>query len=323
MSPAGKAAGRKRLDVLLTERGHFPSREKAQAAILAGLVRVGGVRVDKPGTLLRPEVEIALEQTARFVGRGGEKLDGALDRLGLDVSGARALDVGASTGGFTDCLLQRGASTVVALDVGRGQLDWKIRTDPRVLVIEGVNARYLDPASVPSPFDLVVVDVSFISLRLVLPVLFPLLRGPEPPLGGRPPSQGPMGATPGISRGPETRLSLPLLLALVKPQFEAGREKVGRRGVVTDPEVQIDAIVRVASCADGARTAGAHAGTAASPLASGTEEPIRVLAIVESPLRGAEGNREFFLAFGHGGGLEGEALAEEASRVVLGEGAAP
>lgn len=300
---------RERIDRLLVERGLAPSREKAQAAIMAGLVSCAGSRIAKPGTLVHEDAEIAVARTPRFVGRGGEKLEGAIENMGLEVASATALDVGASTGGFTDCLLQRGASRVVAIDVGHGQLDWKLRNDPRVIVAEGVNARYLDPSSVPGPFDLIVVDVSFISLRLVLPVLFPLVRED---------------ATTGVAREPcgvgeASRERLPGVLALVKPQFEARRGEVGRGGVVRDPEQQIAAIVAVAASVTAPpplqtaeprrRRAAERAGT---PLAFGAER------IVESSLRGAEGNREFFVYFRRGGALEGAALEAEVRRIVRG-----
>src|SRR5262249_1128052 len=156
----------------------------------------GGRRVDKPGALLAADAELVVAPGPRFVGRGGEKLDGALERFAIDVEGARALDVGASTGGFTDCLLQRGARHGVALDVGRGQLDWALRRDARVTVVEGVNVRWMSASDLEGPFDLIVVDVSFISLKLVLPVLAPLLATrTEAPL-------------------------VPSIVALVKPQFE-------------------------------------------------------------------------------------------------------
>lgn len=292
---------RSRLDLLLVERGLVPSREKARAAILAGLVSSAGVRLDKPGTLVRSDTEIAVAAGRRFVGRGGEKLEGLIGALGLGVTGAIALDVGSSTGGFTDCLLQHRAARVVALDVGRGQLDWKLRNDPRVMVVEGVNVRYLDPATIPAPFDLIVVDVSFISLRLVLPGLFPLLQRGTHLDGGdssdRHAHEGEPVAAPGAPGELDSLggARLPLLLALLKPQFEVGRGKVGRRGVVTDPQEQLAAVLAVAS----------------SPAALG------LFRIIESSIRGAEGNREFFLCFGSGPGLTGGALEQNARAAVL------
>jgi len=235
-----------RLDTLLVERGLAPSRERARALILAGQVRVGGTTAPKAGTLVEPDAEIALVTPDHpYVGRGGLKLAHALDQFGIAVSGRDALDIGASTGGFTDVLLQRGARHVIALDVGHGQLDWKLRGDPRVLVLEGRNARALQPADLPHPVDVVSIDVSFISLRLILPVVPPLLRA---------------GAD---------------VVALVKPQFEAGRREVGRRGIVSDPVVHARVIdeVGAAAAAVGLMPAG----------------------LVPSPIAGAAGNREFLL----------------------------
>jgi 23S rRNA (cytidine1920-2'-O)/16S rRNA (cytidine1409-2'-O)-methyltransferase len=241
------AAARERLDTLLVARGLAPSRERARALVLAGRVRAAGVPADKAGTLVPPDTDIVVEAPDHpFVGRGGVKLAGALDRLGIDPLGLTVLDVGASTGGFTDCLLQRGAVRVYALDVGRGQLDWRLRRDPRVVVLEGRNARHLAPGDLPEPLALVVVDVSFISLRLVLPALRPLLTA-----DGR-------------------------VLALVKPQFEVGRRDVGRGGIVRDPALHRRAVAAVAA--------------AARDMGYG------VVSGCASPLPGAEGNREFFLA---------------------------
>jgi len=200
-----------RLDQQLLERGLCESREKAQRSILAGQVRVNGHVADKPGRKVKPNDTLELLAGERYVSRGGLKLEGALREFALDPTGLRALDVGASTGGFTDCLLQHGATYVAAVDVGRGQLAWKLRNDPRVLVLEGVNARELSTRHFPQPFqpfDLAVLDCSFISLRRVLPPAFDLVRA-----GGK-------------------------LVPLIKPQFEAGREEADRgRGVITDPAV--------------------------------------------------------------------------------------
>jgi 23S rRNA (cytidine1920-2'-O)/16S rRNA (cytidine1409-2'-O)-methyltransferase len=198
-----------RLDQLLCERGLFTSRERAQRAIMAGEVFVAGQRLDKPGVKVDAEAEVELRATRpRFVSRGGEKLAGALEDLVIDVSGRICLDVGASTGGFTDCLLQRGAQRVFAVDVGYGQLDAGLRSDPRVVVQERLNARFLARHDFPEPFDLATIDVSFISLRLVVPSTIGLLR----------------------PRGE--------VLCLVKPQFEVGRKAVGRGGVVRDEAVR-------------------------------------------------------------------------------------
>lgn len=210
----------KRVDRLVVERGLCTSREKARRLILAGEVLVNDVPVDKPGTLVPSDAALRLRHPpAPYVGRGGEKLEGALDELELDVAGFRVLDIGASTGGFTDCLLSRGARRVTALDVGKGQLDWKLRSDPRVEVVEGKNARYLEPSDFPEPYDLVTVDVSFISLTKVLPAASALVRE-----GG-------------------------LILMLVKPQFELQPELIERGGLVTDPGRHRDAVASVAHAA--------------------------------------------------------------------------
>ena len=203
-----------RLDQLLHHRGLYPSREKARRDVMAGNVLVNGQRLDKPGTAVKDDVEVRLlERAEPFVSRAGRKLSHALDHFfdhcGLDVAGYHCLDVGASTGGFTDCLLQRGAASVHALDVGYGQLDAKLRGDPRVVVMERTNARHLGPADFELRFfDLVTFDVSFISLRLVVPPTLPFVRD-----GGR-------------------------VLPMIKPQFEAGRRQVGKGGIVRDPEVR-------------------------------------------------------------------------------------
>ncbi len=202
-----------RLDELLVVRGLFPTRERARRAVLAGAVEVGGRRDLKPGQAVSLDAAVVVLQPQEpFVSRSGRKLAGALDDFGLDVRGWRCLDVGASTGGFTDCLLQRGAASVTALDVGYGLLHPKIRGDPRVTVLERVNARYLAPDAFATPFDLVTVDVSFISVLKVVPALLPHLA--------------PGGA----------------LLVLIKPQFEAGRGSVGRGGVIRDETVRQRAI---------------------------------------------------------------------------------
>lgn len=195
---------RARLDHLLVERGFFPSREQAQRAIMAGEVKIGTRIAAKSSELLGADVELSIKEARRFVGRGGLKLEGALDHFHVDLAEKVCLDIGASTGGFTDCLLQRGAKKVYAIDVGRDQLAWKIRKDPRVIVAEKVNARSLGREHVPEDVDLAVVDVSFISLELILPRAFEFLR-------------------------PNA-----LLLALIKPQFELQRDDVGRGGIVRE-----------------------------------------------------------------------------------------
>lgn len=238
-----------RLDQLLVDRGLAPSRERARALILAGDVSVDGRPAGKAGTAVSADAEIVLRAPDHpWVGRGGLKLAHALDTFKIDPTGLNALDIGASTGGFTDVLLQRGAARVVALDVGHNQLDWKIRTDPRVLVLEGVNARYLTRDQLPDntrQFNLVTIDVSFISLRHILPVVPPLLA-------------------PGAH-----------VIALVKPQFEAGKDDVGKGGIVRDERIHARVIDEVV---ESARQAG---------LAQRGLEP--------SPITGTEGNREFLL----------------------------
>jgi 23S rRNA (cytidine1920-2'-O)/16S rRNA (cytidine1409-2'-O)-methyltransferase len=210
-----------RIDRLVVDAGLAATREKARRLVLAGEVLVDDVPVEKPGTLVNRQAKLRLRNPpSPFVGRGGDKLEGILRELGLDVTGLEVLDIGASTGGFTDCLLQRGASAVTALDVGKGQLDWKLRSDPRVTLSEGVNARYLQQKDFPEGFDLITIDVSFISLTKILPAAAPLLRD-----GGR-------------------------LLVLVKPQFELTREDVESGGVVRDPAKHLEAIRSVAAAAE-------------------------------------------------------------------------
>ena len=196
-----------RIDQALVERGFFESRERAQRAIMAGEVRVGDRVFAKPAEKIDIDEKISVSEAPKFVGRGALKLSGALDHFGIDVAGKIALDIGASTGGFTDCLLQRGAAKVFAVDVGHGQLAWKIRNDPRVIVIEKVNARFLSREHVPEDVDLCVIDVSFISLTLILPRAFELVT----------------------KNG--------MILALIKPQFELERKDVGRGGIVREPEL--------------------------------------------------------------------------------------
>ncbi len=197
-----------RLDQLLFQRGLFPSREKARRAVMAGSVLVDGRRVDKPGTATSETAELTILASEPFVSRAGRKLAHALDHYHLDPTAWVCLDIGASTGGFTDCLLQRGAACVHALDVGYGQLDYGLRNDPRVIVMERINARHLEPGDLPEPCDLITVDVSFISLTKVVPALLTHLSG-----DGR-------------------------LLPLIKPQFEAGRRQVGKGGIIRDESVR-------------------------------------------------------------------------------------
>lgn len=210
-------AKKSRLDNLLVVRGLFPSREQAQRAIMAGEVKVGTRVAAKASELLEPNAEVAVKSPPRFVGRGGLKLEGALDFFHVDLAGKIALDIGASTGGFTDCLLQRGAKKVYAVDVGHDQLAWKIRNDLRVVVLEKVNARHLSRTHIPVDVDLCVIDVSFISLTLILPNAFELL----------------------VTNG--------IMLALIKPQFELARADVGRGGLVREPALHEKAQQKIVS----------------------------------------------------------------------------
>lgn len=261
-------SGRKRLDVLLVERGWFPSREKARAAVMAGQVRVNGREISKPGSLVDVEAEIkVLSASSPYVSRGGLKLEGALRSFKVDPTGKVALDAGASTGGFTDCLLRHGALRVHAVDVGYGQLDWRLRQDPRVVVHERVNARYLTPEILGERVDLATLDLSFISLNKVWAAVLSCLR--------------PSGE----------------VLALVKPQFEAGPERVGKKGVVRDPEVHQDVLLTVCAAA--------------------REQGFSVLGLTPSPLLGPQGNREFFVWLGLSGrGLTEEEIKEAVAAVV-------
>ena len=236
---------KERLDERVVRDGLAPSRAKAQALILAGRVFVNERRVEKAGQAVAEDARVRVAEPAqRFVSRGGEKLAGALDELGLDPAGKICLDLGASTGGFSDCLLQRGASKVVAVDVGYGQLDAKLRADPRVRALERTNARLLEPADVPEAVDLVTVDVSFISVTLLLPRIAEIASRAE-------------------------------LLVMVKPQFEVGRERVGKGGVVRDDADRAAAVARVRAAAE-----------ALGYVARGE---------AESRLAGPQGNREVFL----------------------------
>src|SRR6266702_6570694 len=240
-------ATRIRIDRMIVERGMVDSREKATKLIMAGDVFVDGERVDKAGALISPEAEVELRGRSPYVSRGGEKLTHALDHFNINVVGKMCIDVGASTGGFTDCLRQRGAARVYAVDVGTGQLDPRLRKDQRVIVMEHTNARALDPRVFGEQPTLAVIDVSFISLEKILPSVFGVLA----------------------PRGE--------VVALVKPQFEVGREAVGKGGVVRDPALHRQAVARLARYAV---LRGWH-----------------VLGVTASPLRGPKGNREFFLHF--------------------------
>ncbi len=235
---------RQRIDQLLCERGLAESREKARALLLAGAVMVNGQRVDKAGAQVAIDASIDLIEKMPWVSRGAFKLLGALDRWNIDVAGRVCLDAGSSTGGFTEVLLARGAARVHCVDVGAGQLHWKLRNDPRVVLHEGLNARFLEPSHIGEPVQLVVCDVSFISVTLILPALAPLMAVPRE------------------------------FVVLVKPQFEVGRDQVGKGGIVRDPALHEAAIAKVRS--------------AAEMLGFQTE-------VAESPVTGAEGNKEFLL----------------------------
>ena len=233
-----------RLDILLTERGLLDSRQKAQATIMSGIVFVNGQRVDKAGTAVANDAQIEIRgATLQYVSRGGLKLEKALQTFPLDLRGKICADIGASTGGFTDCMLQNGAKKVYAVDVGYGQLDWKLRNDERVVCMERTNARYLTREEIPDELDFASIDVSFISLNLIVPALYGLLRE-----GGE-------------------------IACLIKPQFEAGREKVGKKGVVRDPAVHLEVLEHF--------------------LIHAKENHFTVLGITYSPIRGPEGNIEY------------------------------
>jgi 23S rRNA (cytidine1920-2'-O)/16S rRNA (cytidine1409-2'-O)-methyltransferase len=239
------AVSRVRADAALADAGLFASREQAKAAILAGRVRIDGQVVTKAGAQVAADAVLSVEAAQEYVSRGGHKLAGALDVFGVDVAGVHAVDVGASTGGFTDCLLQRGAASVTAIDVGYGQLAWKLRNDPRVTVLERTNIRALGPDAPGAPFDLAVIDVSFIGLAKVLPHVADLLT--------------PQGE----------------VVALVKPQFEAGKGRVGKRGVVRDESVHVDVLRALEGEA-----------AAAGWVVQG---------LTWSPIKGPEGNIEFWV----------------------------
>jgi 23S rRNA (cytidine1920-2'-O)/16S rRNA (cytidine1409-2'-O)-methyltransferase len=243
---------KRRLDTLLAERGLFDSRSRAAAAVIAGDVRVEGRPAEKPGQLVSDTAAVAVAEQPRYVSRAGIKLENALDAFGVEADGRRALDVGAATGGFTDCLLQRGAAAVIALDVAYGELHWRLRNDPRVTVMERRNARSLDPGELPYAPDLIVADLSFISLTKVLPAVLSV-------------------AAPRFD-----------CLALVKPQFEAGRERVGKGGVVRSADDRRAALVAV----------GEHALTRLG---------VAVLGYASSGLPGPAGNRESFIWLGEAG----------------------
>ena len=265
---------KKRLDVAMTEQGLAESRQKAQAVIMAGQVYVNGQKVDKAGAPVKEEDKIEVRgKQLRYVSRGGLKLEKAMSCWPISLQGAVCADIGASTGGFTDCMLQNGAEKVYAVDVGYNQLDWRLRTHPQVVCMERTNARYLTAEQIPQPLDFFSVDVSFISLNLILPALRPLMRA-----GGE-----------GV--------------CLVKPQFEAGREKVGKKGVVLDPQVHLEVLEHFL----------VHAANAG----------FSVKDITFSPIKGPEGNIEYlgYLYAGEGPAYQGDLKAlVELSHSVWKEG---
>ncbi len=265
---------KERLDVLLVDKGFFDSRAKAQAVIMSGDVYVDGQKADKAGASYDVDADIEVRgSVCPYVSRGGLKLEKALRNFGVDPTGYVCSDSGASTGGFTDCLLQQGAKKVFAIDVGYGQLAWKIRSDPRVVVMERTNIRHVTPEQLGEPLDLSVIDVSFISLKLVLPVIKTLLRA----------DQG-------------------QVLCLIKPQFEAGKEKVGKKGVVRDPEVHQEVLEGFVSLANSLQ--------------------FTILDLTFSPVKGPEGNIEFLahltLAGGESNVPDLHLLVQEAHQTLKG-----
>jgi 23S rRNA (cytidine1920-2'-O)/16S rRNA (cytidine1409-2'-O)-methyltransferase len=240
-----------RIDVYLVERGHAESREKARSLVMAGVVLVDGRVCDKPGILINEKQSVSVRISEEFVSRGGKKLQKALDSFGIDIFGKVAIDVGASTGGFTDCMLRSGAAYVYAVDVGYGQLAWRLRQDQRVCVMERQNARYLEPDMFDRPICFASIDVSFISLKLILPSVMRVMTAPY------------------------------TIAALIKPQFEAGRERVGKKGVVREKSVHIDVIGHILSFAQGLGLA--------------------VCGLDYSPIRGPEGNIEYLACLKDGG----------------------
>jgi len=249
---------KKRVDVLLVERGLAETRQKAQAVVMAGQVFTGERRCDKPGLTLEEDAPLEVRGGLRYVSRGGLKLEKAMACFPITLTGRTAADIGASTGGFTDCMLQNGAKRVYAVDVGYGQLAWSIRNDPRVVCLERTNARYLTREQIPEPLDFASIDVSFISLGLILPALRPLMA-------------------------PDGEIA-----ALVKPQFEAGRDKVGKKGVVRDPAVHLEVLEQF--------------------LVHARQADLSVCGLDFSPIRGPEGNIEYlgYLKAGAGEEITGD-----------------
>ena len=266
---------KERLDVLLVQQGYATSREKAKAIIMAGQVYVDGQKEDKAGSMFKEEAKIEVRgNTLKYVSRGGLKLEKAMEVFPIDLNGCIAADIGASTGGFTDCMLQNGAKKVYSVDVGYGELAWKLRSDERVVVLERTNARYLSREQVPDPLDFASIDVSFISLKLIFPALHDLLRK-----GGQ-------------------------VVSLIKPQFEAGREFVGKKGIVRDPKVHrmvLEQYLEHAEAAD-----------------------FSVLDLTYSPITGQEGNIEYLGFLEKGAGcsrrLDLQAVIDASHRALKGEG---
>lgn len=257
---------KQRLDVALVERGLTPSREKAKAVIMEGLVYVNGQKSDKAGAQIKDDDKIEIRgETLHYVSRGGKKLEKAMQVFPIQLDGCTCVDIGASTGGFTDCMLQNGAVKVYSVDVGYGQLAWSLRTDERVVNLERTNIRYITEEQIPEPVDFISVDVSFISLTLVLPVAYRLLKD---------------GAQ---------------MVCLVKPQFEAGKDKVGKKGVVREPEIHREVIRKVADCAQ--------------------ELQFALCGLDFSPIKGPEGNIEYLLYLKKGG-AEGVLTDELIAQVV-------
>lgn len=264
---------KKRLDIMVVERGLAESRQKAQALIMAGQVFSGDRKLDKAGMAVNEDIPLEVRgHTLRYVGRGGLKLEKAIDAFSLDLSGKITADIGASTGGFTDCMLQNGAQKVYSVDVGYGELAWKLRSDARVVVLERTNARYLDHTQIPDELDFASIDVSFISLKLIFPAVFGLLR-----------DEG-------------------QVVSLIKPQFEAGREFVGKKGIVRDPKVHKMVLEQYLQHAD--------------------EAGFSVLDITFSPITGQEGNIEYlgFLEKGTGRSkdIDLQAIIEESHAALKG-----
>ncbi len=266
--PRTQSPSRQRLDRLLVARGLAETRQQAQALILAGQVLVAGQKRDKAGAAVDAAAELRLLGAAAspYVSRGGRKLAAALDAFSLDPRDRVCVDVGASTGGFTDCLLQRGARRVYALDTGRGQLHWRLRQDPRVVLREKCNVRYLRPEDIPEPVSLIAVDVSFISVTLLLPALVPLLA----------------------ARGGD-------MIILIKPQFEAGKGQVGKGGIVRDAAVRQAAIARVRAAVAAAGGQFRQLGED-NPGKANADDALSEAGVIPSPILGAEGNQEFLLA---------------------------